>query len=158
MNRNLTRFIQLCSLFLLLFLIDTLGSSQLSVQAAQTVNLPNPILFVTQVPIPVDFTTVGATLGNHVPDLQQAGRGGDLWIRYPDGTLKNLTETAGYGYSGFQGLDSIAVRDPHVHWDGQKALFSIAMHATTEQYEWETYFWQMYEITGLGLNDTPVIT
>jgi hypothetical protein len=52
---------------------------------------PHAILFVTQVPVPTDFTTIGSTFGNH--------RGGDLWIRYPDGTLRNLTALAGYGNS-----------------------------------------------------------
>ena len=59
--------------------------------------LPHPILFVTQVPVPSDFTTVGSTFGNHVPTMQAAARGGDLWIRYEDGTLRNLTAAAGYG-------------------------------------------------------------
>src|SRR5437868_3913718 len=74
--------------------------------------LPNPILFVTQVPIPGDFTAVASTFGNHRPDLASTGRGGDLYIRYTDGTLKNLTQAAGYGNAGFQGATSIAVREP----------------------------------------------
>lgn len=32
-----------------------------------------------------------------------APRGGDLYILYPDGTLKNLTFSCGYGMDGFQG-------------------------------------------------------
>ena len=55
------------------------------------VALTNPIIFVTQVPVPGDFTTVASTFGNHLPSVAEAPRGGDLWIRYPDGTLKNLT-------------------------------------------------------------------
>jgi hypothetical protein len=51
-----------------------------------------PIVFATQVPIPADFTTIGSTFGNHDPSIQSAGRGGDLWIRYTDGSLKNLTK------------------------------------------------------------------
>ena len=81
---------------------------------------PHPILFVTQVPIPDDFTTVNAVFGNHRADMQSAGRGGDLWIRYPDGVLKNLTTAAGYGMEGLQGANAIAVRDPSIHWEGQK--------------------------------------
>ena len=61
------------------------------------VMLANPILFVTQVPVPGDFTTVASTFGNHVPSVAEAPRGGDLWIRYPDGTVKNLTRTTGFG-------------------------------------------------------------
>ena len=51
----------------------------------------NPILFVTQVPIPGDFTTIGSVFGNHRGSLASVGRGGDLYIRYADGSLKNLT-------------------------------------------------------------------
>ncbi|MFN8549223.1 MAG: hypothetical protein U0527_14930 [Candidatus Eisenbacteria bacterium] len=119
--------------------------------------LQNPILFVTQVPCPADFTTVGSTFGNHQGDAAGAPRGGDLWILYPDGTLKNLTQTAGYGVNGFQGVNGIAVREPSVHWSGTKALFSMVI-GTPNQYQWNDYFWQIYEITGLGKNETPVIT
>lgn len=125
-----------------------------AVAAAQ---LHNPILFVTQVPVPGDFTTVASTFGNHQPAVDSAPRGGDLWIRYPDGTLKNLTRAAGFGNSGMQGATSIAVREPSVHWSGTKALFSMAIGAPTQQYVWGTYVWQIYEITGLGASDTPVI-
>jgi hypothetical protein len=119
--------------------------------------LSNPILFVTQVPVPGDFTSVASTFGNQVPTVQQAPRGGDLWIRYPDGTTKNLTRTAGFGATGMQGANAIAVREPSVHWSGTKALFSMAIGAPTQQYVWGDYFWQIYEVTGLGETDTPVI-
>src|SRR3954453_16803951 len=69
---------------------------------------PYPILFVTQLPVAGDFTTIGSTFGNEHADVQSAGRGGDLYILYPDGTLKNLTRAAGYGSTapdGFQGKD-----------------------------------------------------
>jgi hypothetical protein len=47
---------------------------------AQTpVNPANPLLFVTQVPIPNDFITVTAVFGNHQPTMLNAGRGGDLY-------------------------------------------------------------------------------
>lgn len=118
----------------------------------------NPILFVTQVPVPADFTTIGSVFGNHRGALDSVSRGGDLWIRYPDGTLKNLTSAAGYGDEGMQGVNAIAVRDPAVHWDGQKALFSMVIGAPTQQYVSEAYYWQLYEISGLGKADTPVIT
>lgn len=121
-------------------------------------NTPYPILFVSQAPIPEDFTTIGAVFGNHDPQLQAVGRGGDLWIRYPNGALRNLTAEAGFGMTGFQGANAIAVRDPEVHWDGQKALFSMVIGAPTQQYLWETYHWQIYEVTGLGQGQTAVIT
>lgn len=118
-----------------------------------------PILFATQIPIRDDFTTIGSTFGNHEPSMQQVARGGDLYIRYPDGTLKNLTKLAGFGSPGeFQDDNAIAVRDPAVHWDGNKAIFSMVIGAPEEQYEWETYYWQLYEVTGLGQGQTPVIT
>lgn len=120
--------------------------------------LPNPVLFVTQVPVPADFTTIGSVFGNHLSSLQSVARGGDLWIRYGDGTVKNLTQAAGYGTSGMQGATSIAVREPSVHWSGTKALFSMVVGAPTQQYQVQKYYWQIYEITGLGPTDTPVVT
>jgi hypothetical protein len=117
----------------------------------------NPILFVTQVPVPGDFTTVTSTFGNHRGSVDSAPRGGDLWIRYPDGSLKNLTRAAGFGNDGRQGATAIAVREPSVHWSGTKALFSMVIGAPLEQYRYRTDYWQIYEITGLGKNETPVI-
>jgi Hydrazine synthase alpha subunit middle domain len=114
---------------------------------------------VTQVPIQADFGTIGSTFGNHKADMVSVGRGGDLWIRYPDGTLKNLTHAAGLGLEGAQaGENAIAVRDPSVHWDGQRALVSMVKGAPTRQHEVKTYYWQIYEVTGLRANDTPVFT
>jgi hypothetical protein len=121
------------------------------------VTLANPILFVTQVPVPGDFTTVASTFGNHLASVAEAPRGGDLWIRYPDGSTKNLTRAAGFGNGGMQAAASIAVREPSVHWSGTKALFSMVIGAPSQQYLWETYHWQIYEVTGLGQNETPVI-
>src|SRR5205807_9901503 len=95
------------------------------------VTLANPILFVTQVPVPADFTTVASTFGNHLASVAEAPRGGDLWIRYPDGTTKNLTRAAGFGNGGMQGA-AIAVREPSVHWSGMKALFSMVVGARSQ--------------------------
>jgi hypothetical protein len=121
------------------------------------VTLASPILFVTQVPVPGDFTTVASTFGNHLASVAEAPRGGDLWIRYPDGTAKNLTRAAGLGNGGMQSAASIAVREPSVYWSGTKGLFSMVIGAPSQQYVWETYYWQIYEVTGLGENETPVI-
>ena len=117
----------------------------------------NPILFVTQVPPGGDFTTVTSTFGNHRGSVDSAPRGGDLWIRYPDGTVKNLTRAAGFGNDGRQGATAIAVREPSVHWSGTKALFSMVIGAPLEQYRYRTDYWQIYEVTGLGKDQTPVI-
>ncbi|MBK9603267.1 MAG: S-layer homology domain-containing protein [Anaerolineales bacterium] len=146
--------------FLFALLFNLAGTPAPSVVDAAVIT-PNPILFVTQLPIRQDFTTIGAVFGNHKSGMQDVGRGGDLWIRYGDGSLKNLTQAAGYGSTGangFQDHNAIAVRDPSVYWDGTKALFSMVIGAPEQQYVWETYYWQIYEITGLGKNQTPVIT
>jgi Hydrazine synthase alpha subunit middle domain len=141
-------------LFALLFLVACVRESSATLESQA---LPYPIVFVTQVPHPADFTTILSTFGNQRSDIQSAPRGGDLWIRYPDGTLKNLTKAAGYGVDGFQSAKAIAVRDPVVHWNGTKILFSMVVGAP-KQYEVTPYYWQLYEITGLGKTDTPVIT
>src|SRR5882757_5481926 len=76
---------------------------------AEALALTNPILFVTQVPLADDFTAIASVFGNHKAGTEYTGRGGDLYIRYPDGTLKNLTAAAGFGVAdGFQGATSIA--------------------------------------------------
>lgn len=132
--------------------------AHLLVQAAGPA-LPNPVLFVTQVPQPADFTTVTALFGNHRGSMDSAPRGGDLWIRYPDGTLKNLTKAAGFGVAGAQHTNGIAVREPAVHWSGEKALFSMVVGAPTRRYEVKDFFWQLYEVTNfLDPAATPVIT
>jgi hypothetical protein len=127
--------------------------------AAAQPALPNPILFVTMVPHPSDSSTMAAAFGGHLADMWAAPRGGDLWIRYTDGTLRNLTQAAGYGVaSGLQGANAIAVRDPAVYWDGTKAVFSMIVGGATSQHDHTKFTWQLYEITGLGQNETPTIT
>ena len=121
--------------------------------------ITNPILFVAQIPIGYDFTTIGSVFGNHKPTTDSAGRGGDLYIRYPDGSLKNLTAAAGYGVSGgFQGTNGIAVRDPSVHWSGSKAVFSMVVGSGAALYQTPANFWQLYEVSGLGSGENPVIS
>ena len=119
--------------------------------------ISSPIAFVTQVPIPQDFCSMNATFCNHQASMDAAGRGGDLWIRYPNGALKNLTSAAGFGQTGLQGNQAIQVRDPSVHWNGKKIIFSMAVGAPSH-YQVKKFYWQLYEITGLGKNETPVIT
>src|SRR5918911_1515350 len=89
-----------------LVLVVALALSSLSALAASIAprralaagpTLPNPILFVTHVPTPYDVLTTVTIFGNHTGDVHAAGRGGDLWLRYADGTLKNLTAAAGFG-------------------------------------------------------------
>jgi hypothetical protein len=154
---------QLCLLFALLIgsLLQT-GSFHTPAAAAGP-TLANPILFVTQPPLPGDFTSINAVFGNQRGGID-AGRGGDLWLRSRDGTLKNLTAAAGYGskdLTGFQDASAIEVRDPSVYWDGTRALFSMVIGAPTKQYTQGDYYWQIYEITNLGQvissNATPII-
>lgn len=117
-----------------------------------------PIVFVTQFPVSADFATVGSVFANHVPTMEQAGRGGDLYIRYPDGSLKNLTQTAGFGSTGFQGSNAISVRDPAINDAANKIVFSMVVGGPTEQYVYNDYYWQLYEVTGFGVGETPSIT
>ena len=119
--------------------------------ATQSVTLPNPIMFVTQVPMPFDSSTSTAIFCNHKPDVFSVVRGGDLYIIYPDGTLKNLTQLAGYGTaSGLQGANSIAVRQPCIHWSGTKALFSMVVGAPASSGAAQPFYWQIYEVTNIG--------
>ncbi len=94
-------------------------------------SLNNPILFVTQFPIANDFTTIGSTFGNHSGEISVTERGGNLYFRSIDETLRNLTKEVGFGTMGFQGNDFIAVRDPAVHWSANKALSSMLTDAPT---------------------------
>lgn len=125
--------------------------------ASQIPGLNHPILFVTQVPHPVDFNSRMATFGNHLAHPDAVPRGGDLIIRFPDGSLRNLTKEAGYGNEGFQGSRAIAVREPSVHWNGKKALFSMVIGAPTAQNQVGEYYWQIFEITGLAKNERVTI-
>jgi hypothetical protein len=137
--------------------VGLLGATLSLLSGAQAQTLPNPILFVTQVPIPADFTTIGSTFGHQSGEISSVGRGGDLYIRYPNGTLRNLTAEAGFGSVGLQGATAIAVRDVELSFDATKAVFSMVIGAPT-QFQQAEYYWQLYEITGFGVGQTAVIT
>ena len=127
--------------------------------------LPNPILFVTQQPLRVEVNSrtvsqsamsVASAFSNHLGDTGSAGRGGALWILDPGATVpRNLTSAAGYGGVG-QPL--IAVRQPHVYWDGTKALFSMVVGSPASASDPTQFFWQIFEITNFAVGQTPVIT
>ncbi len=140
------------------------AATALSLHAAATVATPQtpyPILFVTQTPQTDDFTTVASSFGNHLAAPEFAARGGDLYLRYPDGTLRNLTAEAGFGSTGkngFQDNHAIAVRDPAVSWDGTRAVFSMVVGAPSKRYEQGQWFWQLYEVSRLGRDQSVVIT
>lgn len=120
--------------------------------------LPEPVLFVLQYPATQDFASVGSLFANHRPTIGSTGRGGDLMICYPDGSLRNLTREAGFGQVGMQTGAAISVRDPHVHWSGHKAVFSMVIGAPTAQYQQRVDYWQMYEVSGLGQGQSVSIT
>ncbi len=105
-----------------------------------------------------DFAARGSTFANHLGGIAAVARGGDLMIRYPDGSLRNLTREAGYGMDAMQGATAIAVREPSVHWSGGKAVFSMVVGAPTARYQVASYYWQIYEITGLARGDAVSIT
>ncbi len=116
-----------------------------------------PIVFVGQVPQPEDFATITSTFANHRAGLRESPRGGGLFVRYPDGFVRDLTAEAGFGQAGFQGASSIAVRDPAIHWDANKILFSMVIGAPETQYQVQNYRWQIYEIRNISRSQTPVI-
>jgi uncharacterized protein (TIGR03437 family) len=119
-------------------------------KGAQTQAALPTILFVTQPPFGGDFASTNAVFGNHIASTGQTPRGGDLYIRYSDGTLRNLTAEAGLG---IKAGEEIAVREPSVHWSGAKALVSIVTGGTTKN-DLHPVYWQMYEVTGIGKGET----
>jgi hypothetical protein len=126
-------------------------SAALTVNVNQAAAKPSryPILFVTQAPVEVDNATRLSAFANHLPGVEQAPRGGDLMLRYPDGSLRNLTREAGFGSDGEQGERAIAVREPSVDWDGKRAVFSMVVGAPA--------FWQVYEVSRLEQGERAVI-
>lgn len=118
-----------------------------------------PVLFVTVTPSSGDTTSGSfghfvSLVGSHRATTTLAPRGGDLWIKYDDGTLRNLTQECGYGTTA--GAE-ITVREPNVHWNGQKAVFSMAVGGTHLTSPPPVYF-QLYEITGILQGQTAAIT
>jgi hypothetical protein len=109
-----------------------------------------PILFVTQVPVETDQAARLSAFANHLTGIDQVPRGGDLMLRYPDGTLRNLTGEAGFGNDGAQGVGAIAVREPSVDWDARRAVFAMLVGAPQDGADRQARYWQLYEVTGLG--------
>ncbi len=123
--------------------------------------LGNPILFVTLQP-GFDFMYQLNTFANHTSSWGAAPRGSDLWILYPDGSMRNLTREAGFGEvdENIQAEKAIAVRQPTVHWDGNKAVFSMIVGGPKKKFDvsYAKNHWQIYEVTGLAKGETAVIT
>lgn len=118
------------------------------------------VMFVTSVP-GAGFMHQLNTFANHGTSITDAVGGGDLYIRYADGTLRNLTAEAGWGVPSGAiqgGPKAIAVRQPTVHWSGAKAIFSMLVGGPTKRYEVVARTWQMYEVSGLAQGQSAVIT
>ncbi|MDB6026805.1 MAG: hypothetical protein JWM68_3028 [Verrucomicrobiales bacterium] len=140
------------------------------VAPASGITLTNPIVFVTQPPIPRElnssisntFLSVVTIFGNQQADTAHAARGGDLWLMTTNQGLVNLTRKGGYGTNGVQHGSGIGVRDPQIHWSGKKVLFSMVVGAPTGSNDLTKFFWQLYEVTNLdavisNTNTTPAI-
>lgn len=140
------------------------------------------LIFVAQTPNPGGTSDIGthtATFGNSTPSIAAAPRGGSLmWLR-PDGevidlldtALRNGCETGGDAICNDDGVmktnaDGLLVsgyvaRRPRVHWDADRVIFAMTKGAKHEQHGDvlpETPLWQLYEITGLDPDDTPIMT
>ncbi len=118
--------------------------------------MQNPLLFVLVSP-PLGtgstFKYQLETFGNHKTGINQAGWGGDLCFMDTEGNVRFLTHEAGYGVvSGeIQGENAIAVRQPTVHWSGNKAVFSMVVGGPKAAYDqsYRDNRWQLYEVTNL---------
>ncbi len=124
---------------------------------ANALTLTNPIVFVTQPPIPHEingsisnsFLSVVTIFGNQRADTEHAARGGDLWLMTTNQALVNLTRKGGFGTNGIQHGIGIDVRDPQIHWSGKKILFSMVVGSPTNSTDTNAFYWQLYEVTNL---------
>ncbi len=137
-------------------------------------NPTNPILFVTQVPIPEEvnsrdvtqsFMSIASPFSNHLADTLHAGRGGSLWVRFNNGQLVNLLTVADWGAipGGQPTADAMAVRNPSVNWTATKAIFSMTTGKPSGPADTTQYLFQLYEITlptqaQLAASVKPVLT
>ena len=98
-----------------------------------------------------------SAFANPMGGPDEAPRGGGLMLRYPDGALRNLTREAGFGNTGVQGANEIAVCEPSVHRSGTRAIFSMLVGAPTRPGQ-VMAAWQLHEIRELGRGQRAVIT
>lgn len=129
--------------------------------------LDNPLLFAL-VPPPVlsngSFAHQLETFGNHITTMRGAPRGGDLALMDIFGNVRLLTAEAGFGLPDgeIQKEAGIAVRQPTVHWDGTKAVFSMLIGGPVKAFDlsYRQNKWQIYEVTNLDKvleGDTAII-
>ena len=149
----------------------TLG---LTAPAALAGNPTHPILFVTQVPMPseVNSRTISASyqscvsaFGNHLADTAHAGRGGSLLERFSNGQVVDLLAVADWSAipGGKPAANTVAVRNPTVGWNADKAIFSMVVGAPSGPTDTTPFLWQLYEITlptqtQLNAGTAPVLT
>ena len=137
------------------------------------------LAFVTQTPNPLgvaDFATVTAAFGSHRGTTEAAPRGGSLHVLYEDGDVVDILDAAFKAACSAQSplcdprgareidedgllIHGVAVRDPVVHWDGDRILFAMSVGAVQYENRWRTheFYWRLYEIEGLAKDATPVI-
>ena len=137
-------------------------------------NPTNPILFVTQVPMPqeVNSRTISESyqscvspFSNHLADTAHAGRGGSLYERFSNGQIVDLLAVADWSAvaGGKPAAGSVAVRNRGVHWSATKAIFSMVIGKPSGPADTTQFYWQLYEITlptqaQLIANVKPVLT
>ncbi|HEX2567988.1 MAG TPA: Calx-beta domain-containing protein [Polyangia bacterium] len=143
----------------------------LSASAAWAGNPSNPILFVTQVPMPEEvnsrtvlqaYMSCVSPFSNHLGGTAYAGRGGSLYVRFSNGQVVNLLAVADWGAipGGQPNPNTIAVRNPNVNYAGDKALFSMVIGVPSGPTDTTQFLWQLYEITlptQAQLNGTPAV-
>ncbi len=119
-----------------------------------------PIVFVANIPVVGLLGQLNA-FGNHGTSIIDSIPGGDLYIRYTDGRLRNLTAEAGLGIPSGEiqeGKTPIAVRQPTVHWSGKKVIFSMLVGGPKARFDRAAdRRWQIYEASGLEENEKVVI-
>jgi hypothetical protein len=156
------------------FLSVAFAVAVLLVSAGWAGNPANPILFVTQVPMPEEVNSRTVTqaymscvspFANHLADTGHAGRGGSLWIRFSSGQVVDLLAAADWSAvaASRPAANTVAVRNPSVHWLGDRAIFSMVIGAPTGPADPTVFIWQLFEITlptqaQLNASVKPVLT
>src|SRR4051812_33211219 len=125
----------------------------LSVSAPFAVNPANPILFVTQVPMPEEVNLRSVTqcymsgvspFANHLADTGHAGRGGSLWIRFNHAQVVDSIAVADLSAvaASKPAANTIEVRNPSVRWGGDMAILSMVIGAPVGPADPTVFIWQ----------------
>src|SRR3954468_19770550 len=116
-------------------------------------NPANPILFVTQVPMPEEVNSRDITqsyqscvspFSNHLADTAHAGRGGSLLVRFSNAQVVDLLAVADWRAipGGKPAANTLAARNPSVSWAADKAVFSMVVGAPTGPSDTTQFLWQ----------------